>query len=72
MMNQKEKSLLIQQWWENRINLVMLQEIMLIKDEKFYIKNYKIYCANTSRKGTSIIISNSLNCDTYKTIKDLF
>ena len=45
---------------------------MLTKDDKFYIKNYKIYLLNAiTRKRVPIIISNTLDCDTYKTIEDL-
>ena len=65
-----KKSFLIQQIYENNIDIAMLQETMLTNE--FYIKNYKIYRSNaTSRKGVSILISKSLDCDTYKTIEDL-
>ena len=67
-----KKSFFIQQLYENHIDIAMLQETMLTKNDKFYIKNYKIYRSNaTTRKGVSIIISNTLDCDTYKTIEDL-
>ena len=67
-----KKSFLIQQIYENNIDIAMLQEPLLTNEDKFYIKNYKIYRSNsTSRKGVSILISNSLDCDTYKTIEDL-
>ena len=67
-----KKSFLIQRLYENHIDIAMLQETMLTKDDKFYIKNYKIYRSNAiTRKGVSIIISNTLDCDTYKTIEDL-
>ena len=45
---------------------------MLTKDYKFYIKNYKIYRSNSvTKKRISRIISNTLDCDSYKTIEDL-
>ena len=51
----------------------MLQETILKPVDKFYLKNFKIYRANAkSRKGVAIIVSNQLDCDTYKTIEDKY
>ena len=63
------KSFFIQILYENSIDIAMLQETMLTKEDKFFIKGYRIYRANAkSRKGVEIIVSNQIDCDSYKLI----
>ena len=45
---------------------------MLKENDTFYIKNYRIFRANSNfRRGVAIIISKPLDCDAYKTIEDI-
>ena len=68
----KIKSYFIQILYENNKEIAMLQETMLASENKFFIKGYKIYKASAkSRKGVAIIVSNQIDCDSYKTIEDL-
>ena len=65
------KSFFIQQIYENKIDIALIQETMLKENDAFYIKNYRIFRANSKfRRGVAIIISKQLDCDAYKTIED--
>ena len=66
-----KRSYLIQQLYENNIDIALLNETMLTQSNSFYIKGYKIYRADAKfRKGVAILISKSLKCGSYKTIED--
>ena len=56
----------------NDIQIAMIQETMLIKEDKLYMKGYKTFGAegNIRRKGVLSLVSDQLDCITYKTIKD--
>ena len=65
------KSFFIQQIYENKIDIALIQETMLKENDAFYIKNYRIFRANSKfRRGVAIIISKQLDCDAYKIIED--
>ena len=66
-----KKNYLIQQLYENQIDIAILNETMLTHNHKLYIKNFRIYRADANfRKGVAILISNLLDCDAYKIIED--
>ena len=66
------KSFLMQQLREKNIDIALIQETMLKENDTFYIKNYKIFRANSNfRRGVSIIISKQLDCDAFKIIEDI-
>ena len=65
------KSFLIQQMYNNNIDIALINETMLNKSDKLYIKGYKVYRADAkTRKGVAILISNRICCDSYKTMSD--
>ena len=67
-----KRSYLIEQLYTNDIQIAMIQETMLIKEDKLYMKGYKTFRAegNIRRKGVLSLVSDQLDCITYKTIKD--
>ena len=50
--------------------MALIQETMLIKKNKLFIKGYKTYRAegNLRRKGVLTLISEQMDCITFKTI----
>ena len=65
------KSFLIQQMYNNNIDIALINETMLNKSDKIYIKGYKVYRVYAkTRKGVTILISNRICCDSYKTMSD--
>lgn len=67
-----KRSYLIEQLYTNDIQIAIIQETMLIKEDKLYMKGYKTFRAegNIRRKGVLSLVSDQLDCITYKTIKD--
>ena len=61
------KCFLIQQLYSNNIDIALINETMLNKNDKLYIRGYKIYLTDTvTRKCVAILVSNAL----YKTMSD--
>ena len=70
--NYTKRAFLIQQLYTNNIQICLLQETMLKKSDKLYMKGFKIYRADNSerRKGVAILISNELKSLNQITEKD--
>ena len=65
------RSYLVQQLFENQIDIALLNETMLTEKNSVFIKGYKIFRSDgKGRKGVAILINKSLKCDSYKTIQD--
>ena len=65
-----KKLFLIETMLVNKIHIALLQETMLKDNDKMYIKGYRIYRSNSEfRKGTAILISNSIDAQTYVVMK---
>ena len=70
--NYTKRAFLIEQLYTNNIQICLLQETMLKKSDKLYMKGFKIYRADNSerRKGVAILISNELKSLNQITEKD--
>ena len=70
--NYTKRTFLLEQLYTNDIQLCLLQETMLKKTDKLYMKGYKIYRADNSerRKGVAFLISNELKSLNQITEKD--
>ena len=65
-----KKLFLIETMLVNKVHIALLQETMLKDNDKMYIKGYRIYRSNSEfRKGTAILISNSIDAQTYIVMK---
>ena len=54
----------------NKIHIALIQETMLKDNDKMYINGYRIYRSNSEfRRGTAILISNTINVQTYIVMK---
>ena len=64
-----KRSFLIEQLYTYDIQVALIQETMLIKKDKLFIKGYKTYRAegNLRRKGVLTLISEQMDCITFKT-----
>ena len=67
-----KRGFLLQQLYENNIQICFLQESMLIQKDKLFLSGFKTYRADNTvrRKGVITLISDQLDCLTYKTIFD--
>ena len=70
--NYTKRAFLIEQLYTNNIQICLLQETMLKKSDKLYMKGFKIYRADNGerRKGVAILISNELKSLNQITEKD--
>ena len=73
--NYTKRSFFIEQLYTlytNNIQICLLQETILKKEDKFYIKGFKIYRADNEerRKGVSNLISNQLKSLNQTILKD--
>ena len=65
-----KKLFLIETMLVNKIHIALLQETMLKDNDKMYIKDFRIYRSNSKfRKGTAILVSNSIDTQTYVVMK---
>ena len=67
-----KRGYLLEFLYEKNIQICLLQETMLKKEDKMYLKGFKIYRADNDvrRKGVAVLISNELDCTSYITEKD--
>ena len=67
-----KRSFLLEQLYTNNIQLCLLQETMLKRSDKMYMKGYRIYRADNSerRKGVAILVSDELKSLNQITEKD--
>lgn len=70
--NYTKRSFLLEQLYTNNIQLCLLQETMLKRSDKMYMKGYRIYRADNSerRKGVAILVSDELKSLNQITEKD--
>ena len=70
--NYIKRSFLLEQLYTNNIQLCLLQETMLKRSDKMYMKGYRIYRADNSerRKGVAILVSDELKSLNQITEKD--
>ena len=57
--------------YSNNIDIALINETMLNKSDKLFIRGYNIYLRDAvTRKGFAILVSNALCCESYKTMSD--
>ena len=66
-----KRSYLVQQLYENQIDIALLNETMLTNDNSVFIKGYKIFRSDgKGRKGVAILVNKILKCDSFKISAD--
>ena len=66
-----KRSYLVQQLYENQIDIALLNETMLTNDNSVFIKGYKIFRSDgKGRKGVAILVNKTLKCDSFKITTD--